>query len=116
MKRMNLWAGLVSLFVLGAWVVQAQENVQAQAVKESKDDIVPQPANTTQSQSQTKVIPQGSVNGSQLCSFCFTCGGAYPIFSGGFRSVGDTPTERGASCADPLQLGSDSFPFLCCAF
>ncbi len=109
MKRMNLWAGLVSIFVLGAWVVQAQENVQAQ-------DVVPQPANTTQSQSQTKVIPQGPVNGSQLCSFCFTCGGAYPVFSGGFRSMGDNPTERGASCADPLLPASDSFPFLCCAF
>ena len=103
MKRMTL-CSLVSIFVLAASVVQAQEVV-------TKKEVVVRASNGT-----TKVIPQ-AVNGASdvsLCSFCFTCGGAYPAFSGGFESVGDMPTERQGSCAEPLQASPDSFPFLCC--
>ncbi len=100
MKRMSLML-LVSIFVLAAWAVQAEVVVSDQP--------------TTQAVSE-KEIPDGSVNGSQLCSLCFTCGGNYPVFSGGFRSMGDNPTERGGACEDPLQGRTDSFPFLCCNF
>ena len=48
------------------------------------------------------------------CNLCFTCGGDWPVFAGSIRSVGDTPTERGAGCSGALQSRSDSSPFLCC--
>ena len=48
------------------------------------------------------------------CSICFTCGGDWQVFNGSIRSVGDTPTERGAGCGNPLTSRGDSSPFLCC--
>jgi hypothetical protein len=48
-----------------------------------------------------------------FASICFTCGGAWPVFAGSIRSVGDTPTERGSSCSGALQARSDGSPFLC---
>ena len=96
MKRMTL-VSLVSIFVFAAGVVQAE-------------DVVTRTTN-----GKTKVIPQrDGASDVSLCSFCFTCGGAYPAFSGGFESVGDTPIERGGECSEPLQGSNDSFPFLCC--
>jgi hypothetical protein len=47
-------------------------------------------------------------------TLCFTCGGAYPFYNGGWPlAAGSMPTERGSSCSGTLTSVADTFPFLC---
>src|SRR5262245_21684898 len=53
-------------------------------------------------------------------SLCFTCGGAWPRFSGSLAQVGCTslflsrcPVERGSACGGLLVTRVDTRPFLC---
>jgi hypothetical protein len=58
---------------------------------------------------QAVVCPAGG-----CATFCFTCGGAYPFFNGGFPlAAGSAPIERGWSCAGGLTSQADTFPYLC---
>jgi hypothetical protein len=47
-------------------------------------------------------------------SLCYTCGGDYPFYNGTIAlPSGSMPTERGGSCAQPLEAMADVSPFLC---
>ena len=46
-------------------------------------------------------------------SVCFTCGGAWPVFSGMIPSSGGHATERHASCGGFLTYSVDSSPYIC---
>jgi len=46
-------------------------------------------------------------------SVCFTCGGAWPVFSGMIPSSGGHATERHASCSGALTYSTDSSPYIC---
>lgn len=50
------------------------------------------------------------------CSLCFSCGGAFPVFSGAWNTTSSPQTqERGSLCAGAAnQQFSDVRPFLCC--
>jgi subtilisin len=49
------------------------------------------------------------------CSLCYTCGGAWPVFSGVIPTrSGASPWERGPECSGPLSANSDAGPYLCC--
>jgi len=53
--------------------------------------------------------------GSADCRLCFTCGGAWPVFSGGLPNLGaGSPyDELGGSCSAPFVIRADN-PFICC--
>ncbi|SRR6266852_2340551 len=60
--------------------------------------------------------PQGLPGVSSTdCRLCFTCGGSWPVFSGGLPNLGAASqyTELGASCAAPFTTRADN-PFICC--
>jgi hypothetical protein len=49
------------------------------------------------------------------CSYCYTCGGPWPYFSGMMYTPAPSYTvERGARCTGPLAYRRDSTPYLCC--
>jgi hypothetical protein len=99
MKRFIILA-LLALVFASVSAVQAQ---QSQA-----------PSKATTQSSVPAINPQAAAS----CSACFTCGGDWPIFVGGWASPlpssGNNVTERGSGCANPLTGRRDSFPFLCC--
>jgi hypothetical protein len=45
-------------------------------------------------------------------SVCYTCGGAWPIFTGMITSAGHA-TERGVGCGGVLTYSVDSSPYIC---
>jgi hypothetical protein len=47
-------------------------------------------------------------------TYCFTCGGEWPAFSGAFANdiIGGV-AERGSTCVGRIEITSDTFPFLC---
>jgi hypothetical protein len=58
--------------------------------------------------------------GASACSLCWTCGGAWPEFSGWIPvqpgpAPDQQPSERGEFCAGDLAPNpNDTFPYLCC--
>jgi len=53
--------------------------------------------------------------GISACSLCYSCGGAWPVFSGVVPTrAGASPWERGAGCAGALTPTADTGPYLCC--
>ena len=47
-------------------------------------------------------------------TYCFTCGGAWPAFSGFFANdIINGVGERGSSCVGRIEPTSDTLPFLC---
>ena len=53
--------------------------------------------------------------GVSACSLCYTCGGAWPVFSGVIPTrAGASPWERGPGCSGSLSAMSDTGPYLCC--
>jgi len=46
-------------------------------------------------------------------SVCFTCGSAWPVFSGMIPSAGGHATERAGGCGGSLVYSTDSSPFIC---
>lgn len=50
------------------------------------------------------------------CSQCFTCGGAFPVFSGAFNTAASPQVnERGSSCSGAATASrTDTRPFICC--
>jgi hypothetical protein len=53
--------------------------------------------------------------GISACSLCYSCGGAWPVFSGVVPTrAGASPWERGAGCSGSLTPTSDTGPYLCC--
>jgi|GEM_PF-2744769 len=53
--------------------------------------------------------------GSADCRLCFTCGGTWPVFSGGLPNLGASNPydELGGGCSAPFTLRADN-PFICC--
>jgi hypothetical protein len=99
-------AGLAVATALSAF---ALNTAQAQEASREATELVPATGMLP------KVPPQnepGQVPAS--CSFCYTCGRDWPVWSGKFRSAGDLPTERGSQCEGALVPRSDSEPYLCC--
>jgi hypothetical protein len=58
---------------------------------------------------------QLSLQFSTACSLCFTCGGAWPVFSGEIHEEeGASTVERGPNCAGGFEERDDDIPWLCC--
>lgn len=46
-------------------------------------------------------------------SVCYTCGGAWPVFSGMIPSAGGHATERASGCGGALVYATDASPYIC---
>jgi hypothetical protein len=46
-------------------------------------------------------------------SVCYTCGGAWPVFSGMIPSAGGHATERPAGCGGNFTYANDGSPYIC---
>ena len=63
---------------------------------------------------------QTSASSPSACSLCLTCGGEWPVFSGGFQLDPEEATtfERGAHCQGGFRAGGgtkkNTRPQLCC--
>jgi hypothetical protein len=61
-----------------------------------------------------EVLPQAPLCLGSCVSLCFTCGGSFPLFSGGIPvPSGSSVIERGVGCDGSLVSRSDPRPQLC---
>jgi len=87
--------GLVVVLALSIGVTaQAQSSKKGQATTQSQANAIPR-------------LPSA-------CSYCFTCGGLWPIYSGDIPVPGSNAFERGSRCSGDLRESTDDDPYLCC--
>ena len=109
----------VAAMLLFASLALAQEQPVRQPPKEVALEAaaggVTQPSKEEALRAVAGALAGAPAAGVSACSLCFSCGGAWPVFSGVIPTrTGASPWERGPECSGPLAATSDTGPYLCC--
>ena len=48
------------------------------------------------------------------CTYCYTCGGDWQVFSGAIYNPSGAAYEYTSSCGGSQAWASDAYPYLCC--